>query len=59
MNQDFLAQLQQEAKLQKKLYSSRILPKFFDPVTSFIGENTLLVLTVLAVVSALVIEIIE
>ena len=57
MNDDFLIQLQQEAKIQQKLYSSRIIPKVFDPLTSFIGENSLIFLVILAVLSAVFIEV--
>lgn len=56
MNNDFLKTLQKEAQQQQKLYNSRIIPKAFDPITSFIGENTLLVLATLSVLTAIIIE---
>lgn len=59
MNEDFLKKLQDEAQQQQKLYSSRIIPKAFDPLTSFIGENTLVVLVFLAIFSALVVEFVK
>lgn len=59
MNEDFLKKLQDEAQQQQKLYNSRIIPKAFDPLTSFIGEHTLVVLFLLATVSALVVELIK
>jgi hypothetical protein len=59
MNEDFLQQLQKEAKLQQKLYSSRIIPKAFDPLTSFIGENSFVSLVFLSLMSAVIIELIN
>lgn len=56
MNEDFLQRLQKEAQNQHKLYNSRIIPKAFDPLTSFIGENALFTLSFLSVVSAVVVE---
>jgi len=56
MSTDFLQQLQAEAKLQKKLHSSRIIPKAFDPITSFIGENSLFSLIIFSIISAVIIE---
>lgn len=58
MNEEFLKKLQNEAKQQQKLYNSRIIPSAFDPITSFIGENTLLSLVALSIVSAILLEII-
>lgn len=57
MNENFIELLQQEAQLQKKLNTTRIIPKIFDPITSFIGENSLLVLITLSVISAIIIEV--
>lgn len=57
MNDDFLKKLQKEAQQQQKLYGSRIIPKAFDPITSFVGENTLLVLITLSIFTALSVEI--
>lgn len=59
MSNSFVKQLQQEAKLQKKLYETRIIPKQFDPITSFIGENALATLFGLAVVSAIFLELVK
>jgi len=59
MNEDFLKKLQQEAGLQKKLYTSRIIPKAFDPITSFIGENSLLFLTLVAFITAIFVEVVN
>lgn len=59
MNEDFLKKLQHEAQQQKKLYNSRIIPKAFDPITSYIGENTLLTLSLLAIISAIIVEVIK
>lgn len=56
MNDDFLKKLQKEARQQQKLYNSRIIPKAFDPITSFIGEHTFLVLIILSLFSALAVE---
>ena len=57
MNDDFLKKLQKEAQQQKKLYNSRIIPKIFDPITSFIGENTLLVLVILSILTTIIVEV--
>lgn len=59
MTTDFLQQLQAEAKLQKKLYTSRILPKAFDPITSFIGENSLFSLILISIISAVIVELLQ
>lgn len=59
MNETFLKKLQAEAQQQQKLYTSRIIPKAFDPLTSFIGENTLLFLTCLSVFTAVFLEIVK
>ncbi|GIK84468.1 MAG: hypothetical protein BroJett025_10900 [Patescibacteria group bacterium] len=59
MTNDFLKQLQNEAKQQQKLYSSRIIPQPFDPLTSFIGEHTFVVLSVLSVLSAIIVELVK
>jgi len=59
MNDDFLKKLQNEAQQQKKLYNSRIIPKAFDPLTSFIGENTLLTLFSFSFLSSLMLELIK
>jgi hypothetical protein len=59
MNNNFLKQLQAEAKQQEKISSSRILPSALDPITSFIGENTLLTLAVLSIISAIVVELLN
>ncbi len=53
MKQNFLAQLQKEAKLQKKLHQRRMFPSKFDAVTSFIGNYSWQVILFLAVISAL------
>lgn len=59
MNDDFLKKLQQEAVQQKKLYNSRVIPKAFDPITSFIGENTLLSLSLISIFSAVIVEVVK
>lgn len=59
MVDNFLQKLQDEARLQQKLYSSRILPKKLDSITSFIGEHTLFSLTLLSLISASILEIIK
>lgn len=59
MNDDFLKKLQQEAVQQKKLYNSRVIPKAFDPITSFIGENTLLSLFLISILSAVIVEVVK
>lgn len=59
MNDNFLKKLQNEARQQQKLYNSRILPKAFDPITSFIGENTFLVIIFLSFFSAVIVEMIK
>jgi len=59
MKNDFLKKLQEEAKQQGKISSTRILPSAFDPITSFIGENTLLTLLILSILSAVVVELIK
>ena len=56
MNEDFLRKLQSEAKQQKKLYSSRILPPALDPITSYVGENSFLVISLLSIFSATILE---
>lgn len=58
MNEDFLNKLQAEAHKQQKLHNTRIIPKVFDPITSFIGENSILVLITLSVLSAILVEVI-
>ena len=59
MNQDFLKKLQAEAKQQKKISQTRIIPSAFDPVTSYIGENTVVVLLVLSIFTAIVLEVLK
>lgn len=59
MNDDFLKKLQNEAQQQQKLYNSRIFPKAFDPITSFIGENTFSTLIFLSFFSAVLVEMIK
>ena len=59
MNETFLKKLQAEAQQQHKLYSSRIIPKAFDPLTSFIGENTLLFLTGMSIFTAMLVELVK
>ncbi len=59
MNETFLKKLQAEAQQQQKLYTSRIIPKAFDPLTSFIGENTLVFLTALSIFTAVVVELVK
>lgn len=59
MNEIFLKKLQAEAQQQQKLYKSRIIPQAFDPLTSFIGENTLSFLTSISILTAVVVEIIK
>lgn len=56
MQQDFLQKLQQEAVKQKKLHTTRIIPAFFDPITSYVGEHAPLVLIVFAVCSAALLQ---
>lgn len=59
MNEHFLKKLQEEAQQQQKLYNTRIIPEAFDPITSFIGENTILFLTCISVCTALLVELIK
>jgi len=56
---EFLAQLQKEATFQKKLSEHRILPKQTDSVTAFIGMHVWQVLLILAVITAVLLEVIE
>lgn len=59
MNESFLKLLQKEAQQQKKLYETRILPKQFDPLTSFIGENSFLSLVIISFITAVFLEFIK
>lgn len=53
---DFLAKLQDEAALQARLNSQRLLPKQLDPLTSLIGNYTWQVLLVVSLISAVLVE---
>jgi hypothetical protein len=59
MKDDFLKKLQAEAQQQQKLYNSRIIPEIFDPITSFIGENSLFVLVTLSIFSTIIVEVLK
>jgi hypothetical protein len=52
-NQDFLAQLQQQAELQATLNTSRVLPKQADWLTAFIGNHPWQTLVILSTLSTL------
>ncbi|MBU0974791.1 hypothetical protein KKD03_03775 [Patescibacteria group bacterium] len=54
---DFLKELQKEARAQKKLNEERVFPEFFDEVTSFIGVYSWQTLLVLALITATLVEI--
>ena len=56
MKNDFLKTLQKEARVQKKLNEERVIPEFFDGITSFIGVYSWPTLLVLAVIAALFVE---
>lgn len=56
MKSDFLQKLQKEAEQQKVLHETRLLPQSLDFLTSFIGNNSLLVLFSLSLVSALFLQ---
>jgi hypothetical protein len=58
MTEEFLDKLIREAELQQKLHKTRLFPASLDFFTSFIGNNSLVILLVLAFFSALAIEII-
>ncbi len=58
MKNDFLKELQKEAKAQKKLNEERIFPEFLDEVTSFIGEYSWQTLLLLSIASAILMELI-
>lgn len=58
MKNKFLIELQKEAKAQKKLNEQRIFPAFLDEVTSFIGEYSWQTLLFLAVLTAVLVELI-
>jgi len=58
MKKNFLTQLQQEAKLQKKLNQQRIFPSKLDTLTSFIGAYSWQVILVLAVITSFIFRIV-
>ncbi|MCA9368844.1 MAG: hypothetical protein H6773_04570 [Pseudomonadales bacterium] len=55
----FLEKLQKEAAFQGELYSTRLLPKKADAVTAYIGTHVWQVIGSLALITALLLEIIE
>jgi hypothetical protein len=57
MNNDFLLKLQKEATTQKKLNEERIFPESFDALTSFIGTYSWQTILVLAILTAILAEI--
>lgn len=56
-NQDFVKKLQQEASLQARLHTERLLPARLDPITAFIGRYSWQVILVLSALTALVVRI--
>ena len=56
MKNNFLTELQQEAKVQKKLNEGRIFPEFLDDVTSFIGVYSWQALLSLSLITAIFVE---
>lgn len=55
---DFVSQLQDQAKQQSLLHKKRLLPKETDWVTSFIGNYPWQVMLVLAIIGAVIWEIV-
>ncbi len=58
MNDNFLEELQKQAKIQKTINEGRIFPEFFDEITSFMGTYSWQTLFILALLSSILIEII-
>lgn len=55
-NEEFLKKLQNEAKLQKSLNQTRLLPKQLDFITSFIGNYSLLSILILTTLTVIFLE---
>lgn len=55
-NDEFLKKLQKEAKLQKSLNETRLLPKQLDFLTSFIGNYSLFSILFLTTITVVIIE---
>lgn len=55
-NDEFLKKLQNEAKLQKSLNQTRLLPKQLDFITSFIGNYSLLSILILTTFTVIFLE---
>jgi len=55
-SQDFLKKLQQEAKIQSKLNDHKILPTQLDTLTNLVGNHFVLVVSLMAFFTALLIE---
>jgi hypothetical protein len=53
---DFITQLQEQAKFQARLHEQRFIPTHLDFITSFIGRYSWQVLIVTSGLTALVLE---
>lgn len=55
----FLEKLQEEARFQQHIFKNRVLPTKVDSLTSYIGTHSWQTLTVLSLITAGLLEIVE